>query len=259
MATLLEKTRQINRLLQRMENVEYAGVARVLCNVIGANVYIVDKEGMISGHAFVDDFECELMVDKVINKGCFPKKYAKWLLKMDETSPNLRSKTGICAFTSDNMPCKFNGKNTTIVPVYGVSERIGTLILAKYDEEFTDDDLILAEYGAAVVGMEMLRERTTKIAVDEQEKATVTIALRTLSFSELKAAEAIISKLDGTEGLLIASKVADENKITRSVIVNALRKFESANIIESRSLGMKGTYIKVLNKHLIDAIANQDF
>ena len=255
MATLLEKTRKINRLLQRMENVEYSGVARVLCNVIGANVYITDKDGVISGHAFVDDFECELMVDKVINKGCFPKKYAKWLLKMDETSPNLRSKTGICAFTSDNTPCGFNGKNTTIVPIYGVGERIGTLILAKYDEEFTDDDLILAEYGAAVVGMEMLRERTTKIEADAREQATVQIALATLSFSELKAADAIISKLEGTEGLLIASKVADENKITRSVIVNALRKFESANIIESRSLGMKGPYIKVLNKHLIDEIA----
>ena len=73
MATLLEKTRKINRLLQRMENVEYDGVARVLCNVIGANVYIADKAGMIAGHAFVDDFECELMVDKVISKNSFPK------------------------------------------------------------------------------------------------------------------------------------------------------------------------------------------
>ena len=36
--------------------------------------------------------------------------------------------------------------------------------------------------------------------------------------------------------------------ITRSVIVNALRKFESAGIIESRSSGMKGTYIKVCNE-----------
>ena len=149
MATLLEKTRKINRLLQRMENVDYASVSRVLCNVIGANVYIADTNGNITGHAFVDDFECRLMVDKVIDKGVFPKKYAKWLLKMEETSPNLRSKSGMCAFTSDNTPCDFNGKNTTIVPIYGVGERIGTLILAKYDEEFTDDDLILAEYGAS--------------------------------------------------------------------------------------------------------------
>ena len=255
MATLLEKTRKINRLLQRMENVDYESVSRVLCNVIGANVYIADKDGKISGHAFVDDFECDLMVDKVIQKGTFPKKYAKWLLKSDETAPNLRSKSGICAFASDNTPCAFNGKNTTIVPIYGVGERIGTLILAKYDETFTDDDLILAEYGAAVVGLEMLRERTQQIEVGAREQATVQIALATLSFSELKAADAIISKLDGVEGLLIASKVADENKITRSVIVNALRKFESAGIIESRSLGMKGTYIKVLNSHLLGEIA----
>jgi len=42
--------------------------------------------------------------------------------------------------------------------------------------------------------------------------------------------------------------------ITRSVIVSALRKFESAGVIESRSLGMKGTYIKVLNDYLFDEL-----
>ncbi|MDX5324286.1 MAG: GTP-sensing pleiotropic transcriptional regulator CodY, partial [Exiguobacterium sp.] len=39
--------------------------------------------------------------------------------------------------------------------------------------------------------------------------------------------------------------------ITRSVIVNALRKLESAGVIESRSLGMKGTYIKILNDNFL--------
>ena len=42
--------------------------------------------------------------------------------------------------------------------------------------------------------------------------------------------------------------------ITRSVIVNALRKFESAGVIESRSSGMKGTYIKVLNDMVFDEV-----
>ena len=41
---------------------------------------------------------------------------------------------------------------------------------------------------------------------------------------------------------------------TRSVIVNALRKFESAGVIESRSSGMKGTYIKVLNDVVFDEL-----
>ena len=52
------------------------------------------------------------------------------------------------------------------------------------------------------------------------------------------------------DGLLVASKIADRVGITRSVIVNALRKFESAGVIESRSSGMKGTYIKVVNDYV---------
>ena len=57
----------------------------------------------------------------------------------------------------------------------------------------------------------------------------------------------IIRELKGSEGIVVASRVADRVGVTRSVIVNALRKLESAGIIESRSLGMKGTFIKVLS------------
>ena len=53
---------------------------------------------------------------------------------------------------------------------------------------------------------------------------------------------------------MLASKIADRVGITRSVIVNALRKFESAGVIESRSSGMKGTYIKVLNDVVFDEL-----
>ena len=56
------------------------------------------------------------------------------------------------------------------------------------------------------------------------------------------------------EGILVASKIADKVGITRSVIVNALRKFESAGVIESRSSGMKGTYIKVLIVLVFDEV-----
>ena len=61
-------------------------------------------------------------------------------------------------------------------------------------------------------------------------------------------------EMDGKEGILVASKIADRVGITRSVIVNALRKFESAGVIESRSSGMKGTYIKVLNDVVFDEL-----
>jgi transcriptional pleiotropic repressor len=102
--------------------------------------------------------------------------------------------------------------------------------------------------------MEMLRDHAEKIEIEARKKATVQIALNTLSFSESRAAKAILEALPDTEGLLVASKIADKVKITRSVIVNALRKFESAGVISSKSLGMKGTYIKVLNEYLLEEV-----
>ena len=71
-----------------------------------------------------------------------------------------------------------------------------------------------------------------------------------------KSTNDIFEELDGNEGILVASKIADRVGITRSVIVNALRKFESAGVIESRSSGMKGTYIKVLNDVIFEELKN---
>ena len=255
MTNLLEKTRKINKLLQRSENVEYDGISKVLSNVLGANVYIMSKEGDIKGYAFTDNFECKLMIDKVISKGKFPKQYVRLLNRLEDTSANRRTKSGMCAY-DEKRECAFDGKNTTIVPIYGVGHRIGTLIVARYDEDFTEDDLILAEYGAAVVGMEMLRDHSERVEIEARKKATVQIAISTLSYSEAEAAINILGELDGNEGLLVASKIADRVGITRSVIVNALRKFESAGVIESKSLGMKGTYIKILNEYLMDEVKN---
>ena len=54
------------------------------------------------------------------------------------------------------------------------------------------------------------------------------------------------------------ARLRDSVGITRSVIVNALRKFESAGVIESRSSGMKGTYIKVTNEVVYDELKKLD-
>ena len=84
--------------------------------------------------------------------------------------------------------------------------------------------------------------------------AVVKSAIGTLSYSEIQAIIHIFKELGGMEGVLVASKIADRAGITRSVIVNALRKFESAGIIESRSSGMKGTYIKVRNNVVFEEV-----
>lgn len=255
MEELLKKSRKINNLLQHAagQPVDFSEMAIVLSDTIEANVYVASKKGKILGFSLLDEFECELMREEVIEEGRFPKEYNDFLLSVDKTRANIRQKKGICVFARGK-ECIFQGKLTTIVPVNGGGDRLGTLILARFEKDFTAGDLVLAEYGATVVGMEILRGRSERMEKEARKKAAVQIALGTLSFSELEAIEHIFEELDGEEGLLVASKIADRVGITRSVIVNALRKFESAGVIESRSLGMKGTYIKVLNEHLWDEL-----
>ena len=121
------------------------------------------------------------------------------------------------------------------------------LFRSRIEREYNIDDIILSEYGTTVVGLEMMRSVNEENAEESRKQQIVKSAISTLSFSELEAITHIFDEMDGKEGILVASKIADRVGITRSVIVNALRKFESAGVIESRSSGMKGTYIKVLN------------
>ncbi|MDX9872657.1 MAG: GTP-sensing pleiotropic transcriptional regulator CodY [Clostridia bacterium] len=256
MKNLLEKTRTINKLLQKSSGnpVEFTEMAKVLSDLIDCNVYIIGRRGKILGYAFMDNFQCKTIEDIVVTSERFPETYNEDLLSITQTRANIKMKDKECVFTGANQDCFFGGKNTTVVPVIGGGERQGTLLLAKFDDEFEPGDLILAEYGATVIGMEVLRVIAERIEEDARRKASVQIAIGTLSYSELEAIEHIFAELNGKEGLLVASKIADRVGITRSVIVNALRKFESAGVIESKSLGMKGTYIRILNENLLDEL-----
>ncbi|ADL13155.1 GTP-sensing pleiotropic transcriptional regulator CodY [Acetohalobium arabaticum] len=253
--SLLKETRKINRLLKKsaVNSVDFTEIAKVVSGSIESNVYIVDKSGEILGYELINKFECELMINEVVNQGYFPEDYNDWVLGITETQANFEQKDANCVFKKDE-ECMFTQKITTIIPINGGGERLGTLIVARFDGKFNADDLILAEYGATVVGMEILRAQSEKIEKEARKKAAVHVALETLSYSELEAIEHIFEELEGKEGLLVASKIADRVGITRSVIVNALRKFESAGVIETRSLGMKGTYIKILNERLLEEL-----
>ncbi|PLT34217.1 GTP-sensing pleiotropic transcriptional regulator CodY [Bacillus sp. V5-8f] len=244
---LLGKTRKINAMLQNAAGkpVNFKEMAESLSEVIESNVFVVSRRGKLLGFAINQQIENERMIQMLEDRQ-FPEEYTKSLFNVQETSPNLGIESEYTAFPVENKELFASGY-TTVVPIIGAGERLGTLILARLQEKFHDDDLILAEYGATVVGMEILREKSEEIEEEARSKAVVQMAISSLSYSELEAIEHIFEELQGSEGLLVASKIADRVGITRSVIVNALRKLESAGVIESRSLGMKGTYIKVLN------------
>lgn len=256
--SLLEKSRAINKILQKLPGnpVDYTEIAQVFSKYVECNVYVVGRRGDLGGYSFYDSTcpEIEQVMSKTMK---VPESFSQELLNIHETKANFRLEERKCFFNAENISCDCSDKYYTVVPVYGGGRRLGSIVLSKKDRLFSEDDIVLAEYGAVVVSNEIMRMRSERIEEEARKKAAVQIALATLSYSEREAIEHILAELNGNEGLLVASRIADEVGITRSVIVSALRKFESAGVIESRSLGMKGTYIKVLNNYIFQELAKK--
>ena len=229
---LLDKTRKINKLLHNNNShkVVFNDICDVLSDILASNVMVISKKGKILG-----------LIDNMLNER---------LLLVLSTKENVNLTT--LGFDGKDID-KYHG---LLLPIDIAGERLGTLFLYRLQTEYDIDDIILGEYGTTVVGLEMMRALNEENAEENRKLAIVRSAINTLSFSELQAIKHIFSELDGEEGILVASKVADRVGITRSVIVNALRKFESAGVIEARSSGMKGTYIKVLNDVVFDELKN---
>ena len=236
---LLDKTRKIGKLLHNSNSgkVVFNDICRVLCDILASNMFVISKKGKVLGigeSANVASLS-DLLVDNV---GSFiDPMLNERLLTILSTKENVNLETlGFEGIDSS----KFQA---IITPIEIAGERLGTLFIYKTDAPYDIDDIILCEYGTTVVGLEMLRAVNEESAEESRKLAVVKSAISTLSFSEMQAIIHIFDELDGMEGVLVASKIADRVGITRSVIVNALRKFESAGVIESRSSGMKGTYI----------------
>lgn len=247
---LLDKTRKINKLLHNNNSskVVFNDICEVLTDILDSNILVISKKGKVLGTSSCDGTAeiKELIADEV--GGFIDSLLNERLLGILSTKENVNLET--LGFVSDDVK-KYRA---IITPIDIAGERLGTLFVYRLERQYDIDDIILSEYGTTVVGLEMMRSVNEESAEESRKVQIVRSAISTLSFSELEAITHIFDEMDGKEGILVASKIADRVGITRSVIVNALRKFESAGVIESRSSGMKGTYIKVLNDVVFDEL-----
>lgn len=254
--TLLERTRRINELLQEHRGlaVDFKEMADRLGKVTQSNVFILSRRGKILGFGVNELLKNQRIIEMLENRQ-IPKEYKQLILDVVTTKANITFEDELSVFPPESKEL-FEQSQTTIIPIKGGGERLGTLVFGRVDKGFDDNDLVLFEYAATVVGMEILREKHNEIEQQARDKAAITMAINSLSYSEKEAIEHIFEELNAKEGLLVASKVADRVGITRSVIVNALRKLESAGVIESRSLGMKGTFIKIKKEGFLKELEN---
>lgn len=255
---LLDKTRKINKLLHNSTSGRFIfdDICKIMSDILSSNIIVLSKKGKILGISNNENIpviksllgdEVGQLIDSALNER---------LLGILSTKENVNLTT--LGFEFEDV----NSYQAIIVPMDIAGDRLGTLFIYKKSAPYDIDDIILSEYGTTVIGLEMMRAVNEENAEENRKLQIVKSAVNTLSYSELEAINCVLSELDGNEGILVASKVADRVGITRSVIVNALRKFESAGVIESRSSGMKGTYIKVLNdmvfKELEEALKNNN-
>ena len=153
---VLQKTRKINKTLQTSggSSVSFNLLAETLGEVLGANIYVISAKGKVLGLYLTDVQDSSVIEDEETKLQVFPQAYTQSVLKINETLENLTGEKVLEVFPYEQGRLE---KYTTIVPILGSGQRLGTLVVSRYNDKFTDDDLVISEYSATVIGMEILR------------------------------------------------------------------------------------------------------
>lgn len=235
---VLEKNRAMHDMMRRatVDALDMQQAAEQLQQLLQCGVYMVDQEGELLGIEGSDNMQIFSYNELEEHQCCA--ETIQWLFASQQS-----------VF---NQPC--GESYCSVLPVRNQFGQIGVLLCGQDHRIALQEDQILMEYAATLVSVMMMRAANRKAETEARKKNVVQLALEVLSYSELEAVKYIFHEINGSEGFLVASKLAEEYKLTRSVIVNALRKLESAGVIDARSLGMKGTYIKILNDYLYEEL-----
>mgnify|MGYP001221287023 CR=1 FL=1 len=237
--SLISKIFELESVLKQ-EKVGVDKLINLVSSIIGCNSYLISSQGELIASALPNSSDCTKETTGI-----------NYNLK-----PELKQRIGFVFQTTSNIPvdsCLFHEDYCvranlfmTIIPVRNNRTTSAHLLLTN-PQQLTEEQLVMAEIASLVTSIYFYENNASINEAEQGEEAKAQMVLKSLSFSELKAISNVLMDLNGTEGYLVASKIADRIGISRSVIVNAMRKLESAGVVESRSLGIKGTYIKVKN------------
>lgn len=209
--------------IKEFKKLEGLEVINRLATILGSNVYEIDTEGKST-------------YSNVGNDLALTPDFKQRISFINETMANVPFDGSIIDGVKPD-----KAMFITIVP-----GPFGHLLLSK-NTTLNNDELVLAEFAILQFSKRLNKLQNTN-------KSDVEKVIDNLSYSEIKVLKSCFQELTGIEGLLVASKIADRVGISRSVFVNAMRKLESAGIVDSRSLGIKGTYIKVKDPHFLGAL-----
>jgi transcriptional pleiotropic repressor len=229
----------INR--EKTDSMPFASLCEVLGDLTDSNVYLLDKEGnLLGGH-------CNTLETAFYNERKPNKKKCSTKNSIGINQKGWQEKL----LAEYQIDCNTKNNFRASIPINGVNSDVGNLFISRYSIPFGDEDMVLAEFSAVIVSIKMQNIIDQKKDNTNWTTGIVDTAMSSLSYSERVGTRMIFDDLTGLDGVVVVSRVAERAQMARTVIVNAIRKIESAGIIESKSLGMKGTYIRVLNKNIL--------
>lgn len=251
-SVLLDRIRRLNWLMNESTTgyISFDRLCQILSDMMSANVHVLSSSGKVL--ASISAPGSKLPFSEEEGRLGLPKEQNDLIMKLQGAMVNVTLDEVKRLYGPDyDDEAKFH----LIEPVNNCESRIATMLFARPDVPFSEEDVVLCELAATIVGIQVASGLAEEEKAEMRERAAVRMALDNLSFSELAAVQTIIEELNTDDGLFVASKIADEHGITRSVIVNGLRKLESAGVIETKSLGMKGTRVKVSNPFLREILS----
>ena len=191
---LLDKTRRINKLLHNnnKSKVVFNDICNVLTEILYSNILVISKKGKVLGISSGSGIDNLIELRDIRVGGFIDPLLNERLLGILSTKENVNLET--LGFTNE-----VEGYCAIITPIDIGGERLGTLFVYRTDKLYDIDDIILAEYGTTVVGLEMMRSVNEEIAEENRQKQIVKSAISTLSFSELKAIIHIFDEMDGKD------------------------------------------------------------
>lgn len=250
---LLDKTRKINGLLRdnRVSKVAFTDLCQVLGDLLDSNVFVISSKGKVLGMSLTGSDEVLSGFPSVKGK-LADAKLSKRFLEVLSTKENVNLETlGMSKEETSDL-------QALITPVYIAGKRLGTLFLYRRMQVYGIEDIILTEYSTTVVGLEMMRSVTEELDHENHQKQVVDSVMGILSPLERKAVGFVLMQIESREGTIVTSRLAKEVGITRTVIVNALKKMESAGLVETKSYGVKGTHIKILHDIVYTEFENSE-
>lgn len=219
-----------------------------LCGIIGCNIYLFSTNGNISTYSIADKFlctytKCSLEIQEL------PQYYMDLFNKNNKSITDIYEEHPLCTYPGVKK-CLFGHRYYSMHPIFSAFKKVAGILFIKYEEPFSDSDNVLCEYTCAIISVEMLRQEQERMHQHSIEVAKAKLTVNSLTFSEKKAASAILEEIKGDTGEVFLNSIASKTYTTPSTVSSVLKKLELASMIITKSRGVKGKCIKILNQNI---------